>query len=94
MPFTLTQEEFVKLLKAQAKWTADLLTDEHWTYSDDGIDYVSAACRLFSNMVTNDREAFEKVLNTKSEIIDNYACDGICPEIFSLNAPALQEEDD
>jgi hypothetical protein len=94
MPYQLTQEKFVELLKAQAQCASELLSSEHWLYSDDGMDYVAAACNLFASMVRSYREAFEKELNTKGAIIDNYACDGIANIFFKLGVPAMDSEDE
>jgi hypothetical protein len=83
----LTQE----LVNAQLKHTGQLIKSalEHG-YGDDGYDYLRAGLNLSAQMVeikyNDDGEEWQYLLN---EGLADYACDGICQELYDLKPTAL-----
>ena len=65
--------------------------------SDDGLDYLQAAIELAGDLldfyVDTDTARLDEFLNTPNRLINDYACDGICNELYELNCPALPKED-
>jgi hypothetical protein len=64
--------------------------------SDDGLDYLQAAIQLAGELldfyVDTDTARLDEFLNTPDNLAANYACDGICNELYELNCPALPKE--
>lgn len=94
-PGHLTRE----MLTAQLMWTRQLILDEtmpthdpHWTFSDDGWDYLNSALRLSAVMMEMDHDV-EKWQELLNEGLRDYACDGICPELWMTNPLALREDE-
>jgi hypothetical protein len=96
-----TDKEMIsRLTKAQLKWAADMMLDDHWQYSDDGWDYCQGAVGLAHTMLhisyDQDTERLEGLLNNKPE--DNpedslgyVPCDGVCPAFYELKPIALDD---
>jgi len=83
----LTQE----LVNAQLRHTGELIKGalEHG-YSDDGYDYLTSGLRLSELLmhiqIDNDKERWQELLNWG---LADYACDGICEELYALKPAAL-----
>jgi hypothetical protein len=94
------REIVLPLLRAQAAYTADYIKDEvgRWSpdfVSDDGQDYVTAACDLVRDLTylayegsADELRDFlfvrwdDETTHGTSPLSQGYACDGICPELY------------
>src|SRR5262245_50967649 len=89
----LTEDQLTELCRAQMEHTRDFGQDDHWTWSDDGLDYCKAAFNLAGCLLSvyQDRE-----LDTEkwdfAPLLHNFACDGICQMAYDLGL-CLDDED-
>lgn len=80
-----------ELINAQLKHTGELIKSalEHG-YSDDGYDYLTAGLALSKLLldiqIDDDKVRWQALL---SKDLADYACDGICEEIWTLRPAAL-----
>lgn len=113
----VTEKLLYDLVHAQAKWTAELLTNPYNRFGDDWGDYTDGALTAMTilfNMYrdgNNELGALDTWLNTPegeetdgnvdlSRGFGNYwveapsslGCDGLCPELYELDCPALPKE--
>jgi hypothetical protein len=84
-------EEFIRLMEAQNRWAQSSieswLMHKPWTYgSIDSADYHEAALRLAAEMVDvmlgGDHQEFMRKCAEENYLMDNFACDGVCPELW------------
>lgn len=80
-------EQYANLMKLQLAHMRSML-DEDGTFhaSDDGCDYMTAAIdlsgRLLALWFDQQYETFDSEL-TEDNLMDNYACDGVAPELWA-----------
>lgn len=80
-----------EITKAQLKHAVELASDDHWEHSDDGHDYLTSALRLAADIADLDFEdSIDSATKLLDEVLLNYACDGICPEIMALEPKELE----
>ena len=79
-----------EVTKAQVLYASKLASEDHWEHSDDGHDYLTAALRLAADLADLDIERdVAKAMVLLDNVLDNYACDGICQEIYDLGPKEL-----
>lgn len=96
----LNEAQLCALRDAQLRHCRDMCQDAliHG-YSDDGMDYLSAACQLAHDMVTLEYDAIYPMdTDPKSNfpnLRDDYACDGVANLFYEWGlVPDFDEEDD
>ena len=87
----MDQSEMQELVYAQLRHTRELINGalEHG-YSDDGHDYLTSGLilseQLMQIQIDGDWERWQKLLD---EDLADYACDGICEQIWAMRPKAL-----
>lgn len=107
----VTEELLEKLVYAQARHTASLLTEPYNRFGDDwgddtqgALDCMDALFQMYRDGA-NDLVGLDKWLNTPDEDyagaetvetpsgtfirLGRNGCDGVCPELYDLDCPAL-----
>lgn len=95
---TATRELLTQLKNSQLLHTQTMIGECLKNgYGDDGCDYLQAALTLSDLLVRfdrdNDVDALNALLNTQdgNSSLNDFASDGICDAIYSLNPPALED---
>ena len=86
-----------KLTKAQVKFAAELMLDDHWKWSDDGLHYCQSAVELADIMLqiywNNDVERLTGLLNNKpygvEESLGNFPGDGLSDAFYEPEPAVL-----
>ena len=93
-----TKELLAEMKNAQLKWAATLATDAvERGYSDDGYDYLTSALALAECLChldyDDDVERFKFLCEDHEHGLgQDYACDGICPELWDLKVPTFDDD--
>jgi hypothetical protein len=91
--YVIDEKLIHELTAAQLKHAHNMTEDEsidHAMWSDDGYDYLKAALKLGAELLeiqyNADIQRLKNMLNEEHEefIPQNYACDGVCAEIWAL----------
>jgi hypothetical protein len=105
---TLDHDLLVKITQAQLKHTSELMSNDHWLYSDDAFDDITSATRLSSDLLDmleqsllDSREIDETRppgIVTAAKLLDTglweYACDGVCQFLYDLKPKSLDDDYD